>query len=564
MKKVGILLLLALLYSCNNNDVPIIDNPSGLADSIVIIRSGWDFSLPNYVVPASNGTINIMKESKPWGLKGNVIKRYDVIWSAVEPQMGIYKFDEVAQAIKDMVQSEKLYGVELSVRGATARVEFPGTSRVEAGTAPSWVIAKYNLPEIPFEGSSSKVVGIPIWNQGYRTEYLKFIDALKKSGIPQMPEVKSCYVHAISNSRGEEVNMSYDDLVWCEQNTELTPTVFESTMRERFEAMAAAFANCEYKLMWVGDGADNFYKSVSSRLISYAYELGMGQRCGNIEKYLYRTTNSNLGQSVDTEGYLTVNEDVIPIKESRNFGDENEEYSPSDEDSFGPIEGFPYRYKESMLRALQMRRSTIWISGNSFKMDTALTNYVSLSLAKNVTNTPDAWVYLRESYLKPNTMGGIKPVKNFERWMYQRDKTGYKTVACEIMMLDKTLQSSGVIDPERRYNNTARRTDIASGNTKIGFAIDDRFTANYNGNIEIKVSYFDKGLGTISLNYKDKSNNLKSQTIECKNSSECKTVSFKLKNNYSFVAVNQDFDFEIEAKKTDAIISFVRIIKMTK
>ena len=52
--------------------------------------------------------------------------------------------------------------------------------------------------------------------------------------------------------------------------------------------------------------------------------------------------------------------------DNRASGDENEEYGPELVVRFGPIETFPHRYHESMLRVLQMRRNLVWAESGSW------------------------------------------------------------------------------------------------------------------------------------------------------------------------------------------------------
>jgi len=59
--------------------------------------------------------------------------------------------------------------------------------------------------------------------------------------------------------------------------------------------------------------------------------------------------------------------------------------------------------------------------------------WVGLELGRTQEDTPDAWCFLRESKLKSG------PVKNFERWLYQRDTPGYETQAA--ISIDKNYHS---------------------------------------------------------------------------------------------------------------------------
>lgn len=78
---------------------------------------------------------------------------------------------------------------------------------------------------------------------------------------------------------------------WCEQHVGLTPEALEKCLTERLDVWAKAFDGVEHKLAWVGAGSDGGggkldYSGMGARVLDYAYDLGMGQRCGFVENYL--------------------------------------------------------------------------------------------------------------------------------------------------------------------------------------------------------------------------------------------------------------------------------------
>ena len=83
---------------------------------------------------------------------------------------------------------------------------------------------------------------------------------------------------------------------------------------------------------------------------------------------------------------------------------------------FGPRSTWPHRYREATLRQLQMRRNYAWEAALS--PDPYLTAYLANELGRQLHDAPDAWCYLRESYVREHNewKGPVVPVKNFERW----------------------------------------------------------------------------------------------------------------------------------------------------
>jgi hypothetical protein len=250
-----------------------------------------------------------------------------------------------------------------------------------------------------------------------------------------------------------------------------------------------------------------------------------------------------------------VDETCPPIAENRAFGDENEEYSPQAHVArFGPMEGWPHRYRESMLRTLQMRRNFVWAEGNPW-VDLPLLAYVSLELGRNVENAPDVWCYLRESYLRGQA-GARGPVKNFERWLYQRDRDGYRTIPAVKTPHHESMYPS---PPDQKYDFTARRTDLASGNDRIGFALDDRFLSGGPYTVAVKITDHDLSKGAWTLAYRTPDGEA-ARTIQSQGTGKLRTATFFL-NDACFPATGLDYDFEVRATENDAVISLVRVIK---
>ena len=127
--------------------------------------------------------------------------------------------------------------------------------------------------------------------------------------------------------------------------------------------------------------------------------------------YLYHIPDEEIGQMLDNNNYLYIDESNHIIKNNLFNGEENEEYDTNWVDRFGALESFPYRYFTANLRLLQMRCNYVMTNGAALLPE--MLAWVGLELGRTIEDTPDAWCALRESYLKLN---GGTPVKNFERW----------------------------------------------------------------------------------------------------------------------------------------------------
>jgi hypothetical protein len=506
---------------------------------------GWDWSLPPRVT-ASPGSGLKFGGDAPAGFAGNRIGGVNWDWRKIEPEEGKYEFEPLRQAI--LKTAEKYDGVELHVRASVWELrDFPdkGTypkswaaHRESNASAPRW-LAKYNIPLIEEKpkfnvATAFQVVNMDIFHPEYHSRYMKMLEAFGKSGIPRMDEITVCMIHVKSGSRGEEG-----------AGPETGPGA--ARFEERMRAWAGAFKGVERNLCYVAH---------KGKHLDLAYELGMGQRNGFVEMYMMHADNPQLGQRVDEDGYLVVDDAFPLIAENRASGDENEEYQPSVHvPRFGPMELWPHRYRESMLRSLQMRRNFLWAEPDAW-VNPPLLNYVGLELGKSTDDAPDAWCSLRESYIGLEKQPP-RAVKNFERWLYQRDRPGSRTVAtAKVAVSDKVKGHH----PQRFFDYSARRTDQANGDTSIGFAIDDRFLRDGPHSVAIKVTYHDIGKGAWSLVVKTADGTETRREVACRDTGKIRTATFFI-GDALFPAAGVDADFAIETLHGDATVGFVRVVK---
>lgn len=520
---------------------------------------GWDWSLPPGSKPSPHGFIS--SDLGPVrNFPGNRVDRIDFQWKDIEPVEGVYKFNLITDKIREAIK-RGFKGVAIYIKGTVWETRFfkwedssvlkpkhgeaPNWenakmvyARTAEGSAPRW-FAKYNIPKVEEEMTKNnadpfQIVNLDIYNPEYHKRYLKLVDAFGKSGILSMPEVVFCYMNYKSRTHGEEgPGTDPGDPNW-------------PIYRERMKAWsdAAGIKNA---------GKITFSGNVGKNLDLALDTFHFGQRNGFVEMYLLHCDNHQLGITLDEKGYMHVNENLPAIKEHRVWGDENEEYPKRWVVRFGPLETFPHRYRESELRVLQMRRNFLWEANES--IDPRLTAYAAMSLGQNVNTTNDIWCYLRESYVKRNygeQKGKESPVKNFDRWLVQRDTLDAVTTPSRKVMHG----TFGFLRPamfntyvkEKQYDFTARK------GKKIGFFIDEQFlTAK---NYTLKVTYWDNA--DFKVYY---------QTTEGYKNVEVRTsVDDKLKTATFFIKGLQknpqgDFDIYIQSDK-GAEISFVRVIKL--
>jgi hypothetical protein len=189
--------------------------------------------------------------------------------------------------------------------------------------------------------------------------------------------------------------------------------------------------------------------------------------------------------------------------------------------------------------------------------------FLSLEMGRTVADAPDVWTFLRTSYLKaanyrtgdtlnrPITAAEESegmPVKNFERWLYQRDAAGYETRPA--IRIEQAIKMWMVQDG--RYFDY-----IARAGKRIGFDIDDRWVAR-GGNLAIKVTYVDAQAGNLQLMF----NQGKAvKTRRLLGDGRLKTTTFCLANLQGN-SLDHGFDFVIQGDgdTKEVVISMVRVV----
>ena len=487
---------------------------------------GWDWSLPSFVKPASKSNLCIARNSglgtekieklPKVNFPSNPVVAHWVNWRLLEPEEGKFDF----QPLIDNIELARQKGY-----GSIVRIHFSATS-----FAPEW-IKKYNIPIRKETKAKPKVTNYEVNHPEFHKRYLKFVAALGKSGIPQIEAVKGLFLGYASPSYGDEGIGPYPENMAGANDT-------VQHVIERIDAWASACKGVEQKVIMGG-------------LSNYGNSKGFGVRRGFVEMYLYHIPDDHIGQILDRDGYLIVDESNQIIAKNVFNGDENEEYNETwatevHDFRFGKnTDSFPYRYFTANLRLLQMRCNDLL--NNDFALLPEMLAWVGIEMGKTMADAPDAWTFLRESYLKQE---GGKAVKNFERWLYQRDMPGYETIPA--IKIEQAIKM-WMVQPNKYYDYVARE------GKKIGFDIEDK-CPKLASEVAIKVSYFDTNSGELNLIYNNGKEQVK-KTAKLNGDGKLKTATFFV-GGIKAKSQPNNFDFTLEAgSKTEKItVSIVRVI----
>ena len=132
---------------------------------------------------------------------------------------------------------------------------------------------------------------------------------------------------------------------------------------------------------------------------------------------------------------------------------------------FGPLASFTYRYFMSSMRLLQMRASYLLLGSAVVHPD--ISTYVGNEIGHTPSTGSDAFTLLCETTVK--MMGGGE-VKNFERWLFQRDVPA----AGVITFPDAKITQTPALPSPRTWMTRDKYDWIAryAPNGVIGFSVD--------------------------------------------------------------------------------------------
>ena len=567
--------------------------------AIPTIGLGEDYTLPVGVeADAYSGYVG-----NPQDLGTITVKAYYMRWRLVEPTLGDYAFD-IDGSINDLkgaLESAAAGGYRLSIftPSITTRIQYWDSAAgaydptlEQNGAAPDWIATDTDIPQTRLEGWLPWHITYvkpdhPTVIAAYYAMIEMFGDFITTNNY--WDQIAAVYVHGISPSRGEEFWGNQQTTEELEAAFGFSPVTAQTWLESRFAAFSAAFAGHTRVLSWVGGGysfvtsSGNDYWGLGATMNGLAWDAGMGNRSGIVERYNLHTQDLTLGQSVDDDGYIYTDDTIPPLADGRYFGDENEEYGENWSWRYGVDHSSPRRYRLSVLRSLQRQYRFLWTSHAAETLNPALSEYARLSFGKTVLTSPDAWAYLMESTVLPwispacihycSGAGGtpVHVLRNMERWLTQRDVPGGVTVPTELTV--RSFDAGGSRDPAEQWHDygsdanrsyfdyLARRTNGAE-NPYIYFDLDDRFEVL--GGAEIKVEYLDDNLAEWHLEYTD--GLVLRQTAEVVGvaSGEVKTATFAIGGIDSNGNLIHDMDIRIVRNDPvhEVTVRWIRVVRL--
>jgi hypothetical protein len=237
------------------------------------------------------------------------------------------------------------------------------------------------------------------------------------------------------------------------------------------------------------------------------------------------------------------------------------------------------------LKSLQLRMNWINISDVSYLLGPQVVEYARKVMGKTVTDSPDAWVVLRQwndstyfgDTLPPYSASlGLSrpdydkldlffknaqlPYRNWERWLTQSE-----IAPNGLTKATQQIRSIGQFDRWNGLSYEAIRTDHQNQSDYIYFNIDDRFTAGYRGGLELKVTYLDDSNASWGIEYNASDGNAykKTASITNQNSGKWKTITFTITDAAFANRQQGQMDFRLfNGGQQDLTVRLVRLVKL--
>ncbi len=603
----------AYLASANAEDFTSRSGVIAWEDAKFSVHAGEDWRMPRGTPQCSphGGFYNI------WGQTTNLnLAVVDIIapariasWREFNPREGKYAFARI-----EITENNNWYHLGLDKARELGQRSLFWMQVADGGAAvPQWVMDKYNVPLVHgYAGCSGSRLGDlklhAVWEAGPRRELEKTIKAIGKR-YKHDPLLE--YVYVCSFFYGGEFFLSGGFIRRLEEMG-YTAQTLEDYCLWLIDTWAEAMG--PQKCVWEGlgdfqNGCDNQamgrYLDMSRRVVNYALEKGLQFRTGYNEMLFNTIPVSLIGDTWDDKGYIRHH--GLPVKF---LGDEIEGQRLLLDDYI--------RFKMMTLQCLKAGYNYLMYDNNIYNIPKAghaynptypsvlkdetrmavMRDYARSVVGYSPGDAPDAWCALRKMYSierklyrkddpykrpymeKPRG----SPVKNFERFLYQRDvEAGMTRPAMKRTWIyteadvkkAKTLGWEGAVKAGSRklalgwassqdYTYEARQTDWASGNPGIYFKIDETFfSAPGPQKVVIMVTYLDQGSAEWEVQYDDGTQPYASAgKINCRDTEKIMTAVFPIELMLFRESQTANMDFRIKARGDDVIIQFVRVLKM--
>lgn len=478
-------------------------------------------------------------------------------WADLNPAEGVFDFSHLERQLEAARTSGgmALFRLKASILDG----EEQGVVNRQRRFVPQWVVDKHRPPTFLI-GPGKRYVAP--WHPGVQAEFAGLVREIGRRGYLASPHFLAIYLHGISASRGEELNIKEETYTRAAQEAGLTPQTLVDCFRARIDRWVEAAGAQIGKVVWVGCGEIKGMPYPREALDDYALSKGLGARGGFIEHYFYGPIHPPAAGQTYVDGHVRVNYGA-PLRDGRYFGDENEE-----DDEFGTASGreLAFAARTPYFRAAQAGINFLWVSAKTIAWaggGEGIPGWYARVAGKGPKEAPDAACWLREAYVR-GLDGNFKsslPWKNLEHLLFQCDVEGARAVPAERYEMPYV----SLKDRQKPHEFTARRTDCAAGQNAIAFSLEPAFRASLDGAAQIKVHFLDNSRARWTVRTAAAGGRTRDLgVVEGRGDGRWKTATFEMPDAFATGALGKDIDFLVRALEGgDVTVRLVRVVRMT-
>jgi hypothetical protein len=529
-----------------------------------------DWWLPDWVRPVPNSGVYAAHNAPPGFVD---VEHVALPWRLMEPGEGVYDWSLLTNALS---------------RGRPVWLRFFAS---DVTHCPEWLTRKYpdlkhhrfRWPDGGYDDITGYIHGqttirsagdfFEIWDPRFESEFRRLLQEFARQGFGRDPRIRFVYFpHAF---RWNEFSLK-----WVPEMSKagFTPEDYVAWFKRTLADYVAAFGDDAGRIVytgtgnrewieWTGDEAtfNRWDRAINTSnggnvLSQSCLNSGAGVRDGFTEVFNRFSWRPDWGLDLVTEGsfrYSVINEKHPLISADRRFfGTENEDF-----DYLWPGVKHYHWLKLSTLNMLRLRMN--WVFLGDYRVAPDLLQYMRRTMGRKAQESPDAWVALRQyrdPYLVDDQRGdGTENIRNFERWLYQRD-----------LAPDGLTMPTYRIEPPTQFaalnggSWEALRTDQARGSHRLYFNVDDSFLKGGPVRVLIKVTYLDDREGKWWIEYDAGPDAAwkKSQPVQHAHDGRWKTATVELPDAAFENRQLGWADFCItKGGQEDLAVRFVRVIK---
>lgn len=446
---------------------------------------GWDWTLPASVVPEP-GTGFFSENATPeLDVTARVV---DLTWRQLQPEPGVFS----------TTTADRVYGMDFPSFATQLADDGPYWLRLwitGRDWAPPWVQDRCGVTPVGvgYEGDPH----LPIWNAclwNHARDLWRTV--LIGRGLRSDPRLVLAYVPGGFTWS----EFDFDIPAQAAADGKLAFTTF-SRWFEQAIADLVAIANGEnddpgddfaHKLVYTGEDypfGPSGWGTRDDLLARDAVAAGMGIRTGISELSNFHLNEIPAwGTTIGADGHLVTDPHWVGLDGRRVLAAENEcfdacGFTSSDRE---------YAVRMANLKVLQMGVRWLYVVPEDSFLTTwpAHWRWVRLGLGRRAETAPDAWVALREAgdrYFLDDPVvdwSGRPWIRNLERFLRQIEPPGARTRRGSEVHV-------GELSPDNGTAFEGRRTQLADGQSRIAFVVDDAFLDGSVDTVELFVTYRD-------------------------------------------------------------------------